>query len=97
LPGVETHWLVRETDVQVDDLQPGTQARIRGNLVVEDVDQAEHLISEYEQQVKEEAEALQARGAASTSSSGDSKSASKDSGKASTSSSATKSAKEEKQ
>ena len=70
IPGIETHWLVRNTEVKVSDLQPGTQQRIQNNLTVENVDEAERLVSEYQRQVEEDAAAELARNkTASTSSS----------------------------
>ena len=77
IPGIETHWLVRETDVNVDDLQPSAQTHIREGLVVDSLDDAEHLVGEYERQVKEEAAQQMARGKITSSSSSGSSSSSK--------------------
>ena len=85
-PGIETHWLVEETDLKVKDLQPGMQTRINEKYPVESVEEAERLVEQYKLQAKEDAAAEEARiGSSST------KSSSKgDSSKGSTSSSAVK-------
>jgi protein phosphatase len=53
VPGLETHWLIRVTDVEVDDLQPSAQSHIREGLRVDNRDIAEVLVSEYERQARE--------------------------------------------
>ena len=85
-PGIETHWLVEETDLKVKDLQPGMQTRVSEKYPVESVEEAERLVEQYKLQAKEDAAAEEARiGSSST------KSSSKgDSSKGSTSSSAVK-------
>ena len=85
-PGIETHWLVEETDLKVKDLQPGMQTRVSEKYPVESVEEAERLVEQYKLQAKEDAAAEEARiGSSST------KSSSKgDSSQGSTSSSAVK-------
>ena len=68
IPGIETHWLVRETEVEVKDLQPSAQSRMADGLVVDNLDAAEHLVSEYERQAKEEAADQMARNKSASSS-----------------------------
>jgi protein phosphatase len=68
-PGIETHWLVEETDLKVKDLQPGMQTRISDNYPVESVDEAERLVEQYKLQAEEDAAAEQARTGSSSSSS----------------------------
>ena len=84
-PGIETHWLVEETDLKVKDLQPGMQTRISENYPVENVDEAERLVEKYKLQAKEDAAAEEARTGTSSSSS-----SAKPSSKGSSSSSAAK-------
>ena len=60
-PGIETHWLVRETDLKVKDLQPGMQTRISENYPVESVEEAERLVEQYKLQAEEDAAAEEAR------------------------------------
>lgn len=68
-PGLETHTLVEITDMNIEDVPPSAQNHIREGMVVENLEQAKELISEYEQQAKETAEAQQARGQSTSSSS----------------------------
>ena len=68
-PGIETHWLVQETNVKVEDLEPGLQSRIQDNWPVESVEEAERLVAQYELQVEEDAAAEEARTGISSSSS----------------------------
>lgn len=68
-PGIETHWLVEETDLNVKDLQPGMQARISENYPVDSVDEAERLVEQYKLQAEEDAAAEEARTGISSSSS----------------------------
>ena len=84
-PGIETHWLVEETDLKVKDLQPGMQTRISENYPVESVDEAERLVEQYKLQAEEDAAAEEARTGTSSSSS-----STKSSSKGSSSSSAAK-------
>ncbi|MDO4532790.1 MAG: Stp1/IreP family PP2C-type Ser/Thr phosphatase [Coriobacteriia bacterium] len=84
-PGIETHWLVEETDLNVKDLQPGMQARISENYPVDSVDEAERLVEQYKLQAEEDAAAEEARTGISSSSS-----STKSSAKGSSSSSAAK-------
>ena len=84
-PGIETHWLVEETDLKVKDLQPGMQTRISENYPVESVDEAERLVEQYKLQAEEDAAAEEARTGTSSSSS-----SAKPSSKGSSSSSAAK-------
>ena len=84
-PGIETHWLVEETDLKVKDLQPGMQTRISENYPVENVDEAERLVEQYKLQAEEDAAAEEARTGTSSSSS-----STKSSSKGSSSSSAAK-------
>lgn len=68
-PGIETHWLVEETNLNVKDLQPGMQARISENYPVDSVDEAERLVEQYKLQAEEDAAAEEARTGISSSSS----------------------------
>ena len=60
-PGIETHWLVGETDLKVKDLQPGMQTRISENYPVESVEEAERVVEQYKLQAEEDAAAEEAR------------------------------------
>lgn len=55
LPGIETHWLYRQTDVSLDTLQPSAQGHIQAGLQVDNLEAAESLVEEYERQVREAA------------------------------------------
>lgn len=46
--GLEMHWLDHETDVSVDDLQPGVKSRIESGITVDNLDEANNLVSDYE-------------------------------------------------
>ena len=61
IPGIDTHWLVQVTDVDIDDLQPGAQESIRKGLEVDNVEEAEHLVEEYESQIADEESAEESR------------------------------------
>lgn len=63
IPGIETHWLVDVSDVDVDALQPGAQASIRKGLEVDNVEEAQRLVGEYQKQLADEASADESRGA----------------------------------
>ena len=76
-PGIETHWLIRETEIDVDSLQPSAQSHIKQGMPVENVEAAEHLVAEYAQQVQEEEEELKSRGKVVVSSSTSSSSSAK--------------------
>ena len=86
-PGIETHWAVRQTDVEVAQLQPSAQAHIKDGLVVDSVEDAERLVGEYSRQIREENAKKMARGqsvstaAAADNAAGSSSAASKEVGK----------------
>ncbi len=61
IPGIETHWLVRTTDVKVSDLGPSAQSHISEGLVVSSVNDAERLVADYQKQIKDDAAAQKAR------------------------------------
>ena len=61
-PGIETHWVVRVTDVDVNSLQPSAQSNIKQGMPVESVERAEHLVDEYSKQAQEEAAEQRSRG-----------------------------------
>lgn len=57
LAGVETHWFIRETDIAVSDLQPSAQHNLQTGIRLDNLDEAEKLVKEYEDQLKDKAEA----------------------------------------
>lgn len=88
-PGLETHWLHRVTDVNVDALQPSARSHIQQGMRVDNIEAAEHLISDYEKQIREaeEAEAKKASSSSSAASSSSSSGTASSSAAASSSSS----------
>ena len=77
IPGLETHTLVEITDMHIDEVPPSAQSHIRGGMTVESVEEAKHLVSEYERQARENAADAMARGKAVSSSSTNSNSGSR--------------------
>lgn len=55
LPGIESHWLYRETDVNLEDLQPSAQSHIKNGMRVDTIETAERIVADYENQIREEA------------------------------------------
>ena len=74
--GFSAHKLVRVTDVATDELQPGVANRLREETIkVGSVEDAEHLVAEYEAEIaaaREPAAAAGSAGAASPAAGGDS-------------------------
>ena len=68
-PGIETHWLYRTTDVDIEALPPTAQSHIREGMRVDNIEAAEKLVADYERQIEEDKALEMEKGKSSSSSS----------------------------